>query len=56
MCSPLQAQLGSVTLIFSEAELDSLLQQHSSRLIVLEASMTWCRPCKGFERSYQACI
>lgn len=49
-----QARLGAVTVIFSEAELDSILEEHSDRLIVLEASLTWCRPCKGFERVFQA--
>ena len=40
-------------MIFSEAELDCLLEAHSDRLTVLEASLTWCRPCKAFERSFQ---
>ena len=22
---------------------------------MLEASLTWCRPCKGFERAFQVC-
>ena len=37
----------------SEEEFDAALAQHAQRLIVLEASLTWCRPCKGFERSYE---
>ncbi|KAK9831857.1 hypothetical protein WJX81_002485 [Elliptochloris bilobata] len=46
-------QPGEVSLLESEEEFDAALVQHPQRLIVLEASLTWCRPCKGFERSYQ---
>ena len=45
-----------MTLIFSEAELDSLLHEHANRLVVLEASLTWCRPCKGFEKTFQVLL
>lgn len=41
-------------MLMSEEEFDAALAQHAQRLIVLEASLTWCRPCKGFERSYEA--
>jgi thiol:disulfide interchange protein len=47
------AELGSVTLFFSQAELDLVLEEHSDRLVVVEASLTWCRPCKGFEKTFQ---
>lgn len=40
-------------LVFSAEEVDELAAAHPRRLIVLEASFTWCRPCKGFARSYQ---
>lgn len=50
-----EAELGGVTLIFSEAELDSILEEHSDRLVILEASLTWCRPCKGFEKTLKVC-
>lgn len=49
----LQAKTGEITFVRSEEEFDVLLKEHAERLIVLEASMTWCRPCKGFERAYQ---
>jgi len=42
-----------VTELDSEEQFDAALAQHAQRLIVLEASLTWCRPCKGFERTYQ---
>ena len=50
-----QTTLGAVNLIKSEEEFDLVLKGHSQQLIVLEASLTWCRPCKGFDRAYQAC-
>lgn len=40
-------------LIFSAEELDALMAAHPQRLVVLEASFTWCRPCKGFTRPYE---
>jgi hypothetical protein len=49
----LQPRLGEVAIIFSEAELDDVLKAHKDDLVVLEASLTWCRPCKGFEPSYK---
>lgn len=42
-----------MSLLFSEAELDEVLQKDSGKLVVLMASMTWCRPCKGLQRPYQ---
>ncbi len=41
-------------MLTSDEQFDLALEQHAPRLIVLEASLTWCRPCKGFERTYQA--
>ena len=40
-------------LIFSGEEFKALSAAHPSRLLVLEASFTWCRPCKGFQRAYE---
>ncbi len=42
--------------IRSEEQFDLLLSDHADKLIVLEASLTWCRPCKGFERAYQVSL
>ena len=39
--------------IWSEEEFDWVLSEHAQQLVVLEASLTWCRPCKGFERAFQ---
>lgn len=44
---------GAVNVISSEEEFDLVLRGHQQRLVVLEASLTWCRPCKGFDRAYQ---
>lgn len=44
---------GEVNLLMSEEDFDAALAQHAPRLIVLEASLTWCRPCKGFERPFE---
>lgn len=44
---------GRVTMFFGEEELDFILSEFGQRLVVVEASMTWCRPCKGFERAYE---
>ena len=41
-------------MLTSDEQFDLALERHAPRLIVLEASLTWCRPCKGFERTYQA--
>ena len=48
-----QMTLGAVNTISSEEEFDLVLEGHQQRLVVLEASLTWCRPCKGFDRAYQ---
>ena len=49
----LQWTPGEVMLVFSAEEVDELAKAHPRRLLVLEASFTWCRPCKGFARAYQ---
>ncbi len=40
-------------LIFSGEEFKALSAMHPRRVVVLEASFTWCRPCKGFQKSYE---
>lgn len=44
---------GEPILIFSSQEMDALMEAHPQRVIVLEASFTWCRPCKAFQRPYE---
>lgn len=44
---------GEVMLIFSGEEFKALSTSHPRRVVVLEASFTWCRPCKGFQKSYE---
>lgn len=43
---------GDVSLIFSGEELDDVHEQNPDRLICLMASLTWCRPCKAFQKKY----
>ena len=50
-----QPKLGRVSIFFGEEELNAILQDFDSSLVIIEASMTWCRPCKGFERAYEVC-
>ncbi|KAL4423152.1 hypothetical protein ABPG77_007805, partial [Micractinium sp. CCAP 211/92] len=45
---------GGVNLFFSEADLDAVLASNPGKLVVLMASVTWCRPCKGFQSTYEA--
>ena len=49
----MQLKAGEVNFIWSEEEFDWVLSEHAQQLVVLEASLTWCRPCKGFERAFQ---
>jgi Ca2+-binding EF-hand superfamily protein len=44
---------GEVMLIFSGEEFKALSGAHPRRVVVLEASFTWCRPCKGFQKSFE---
>ncbi|KAI8471846.1 MAG: hypothetical protein J3K34DRAFT_415917 [Monoraphidium minutum] len=44
---------GTVSLIFSEAELDEVIQKHAARLVIMFAGVTWCRPCKGVQKPYE---
>lgn len=48
-----QAQEGKVTMVFTAEELDYLLHEHADKLTIVEASLTWCRPCMSFERSFE---
>lgn len=52
----LQWSPGEPMLIFSAQEMDALMDAHPKRVIVLEASFTWCRPCKAFQRPYEVLI
>ena len=38
-----------VIVISSEGELQALQTSANGRLLVLEAALTWCRPCKGLQ-------
>ena len=53
LCDCVQPRPGKVTIFFGEEELNAILQEFSESLVIIEASMTWCRPCKGFERAYE---
>ena len=47
-----KGQLGArmqVIVISSEGELQSLKTSANGRLLVLEAAVSWCRPCKGLQ-------
>eukprot|EP01023_Acetabularia_acetabulum_P044590 TRINITY_DN4480_c2_g2_i1.p1 TRINITY_DN4480_c2_g2~~TRINITY_DN4480_c2_g2_i1.p1 ORF type:complete len:313 (+),score=83.12 TRINITY_DN4480_c2_g2_i1:151-1089(+) len=44
---------GQVMMIFSEEELNELLDDKPEKLAVIFAGLTWCRPCKGIQRPYQ---
>mmetsp|Transcript_32043 Transcript_32043/g.82062 ORF Transcript_32043/g.82062 Transcript_32043/m.82062 type:complete len:374 (-) Transcript_32043:164-1285(-) len=46
------SESGDVALIFSGEELDDVNEQNPGRLVVLMASLTWCRPCKAFQKKY----
>ncbi|KAK9805892.1 hypothetical protein WJX73_001761 [Symbiochloris irregularis] len=49
----IEPRLGQVNMFFGEDELNAILQEYGEKLVVVEASMTWCRPCKGFERPFE---
>lgn len=42
-----------VTLFFSEDEFDKVLASAGERVVVLMASVTWCKPCKAFQTEYE---
>eukprot|EP00887_Chlorella_sp_A99_P002293 scaffold10.g2293.t1 len=42
---------GQITNFYYEEELDLILEASNGRLVVVEASLTWCRPCKNFQPS-----
>lgn len=44
---------GGVNLFFSEEELDAVLAANKDKVVVLMASVTWCRPCKAFQENYE---
>lgn len=45
---------GPVALVVSSGELESILSEEPpGRLVCLEVGMTFCRPCKSFEKTYK---
>ncbi len=44
---------GTVNMIFSEAEFDKVLTEAGGKLVILMATLTWCRPCKAFGPTYE---
>ncbi|GAB4819539.1 hypothetical protein N2152v2_006585 [Parachlorella kessleri] len=50
---PCEAHPGEVTMIFGEEELSRVLAACPGKLVVLMCSLTWCRPCKRFQPSYE---
>lgn len=46
---------GAVLNIFSESQLNHVLQSNADALVVLEATLTWCRPCKRMDPVYAKC-
>ena len=44
---------GGVATIFSEGDLESALAAAPGRVVVLFASLTWCRPCKRVDQPYK---
>ncbi|KAI3431308.1 hypothetical protein D9Q98_004367 [Chlorella vulgaris] len=44
---------GAVKLVFGEEEFDAVLAANTDKLVVLMASVTWCKPCKGFQETYE---
>ncbi|KAK9810405.1 hypothetical protein WJX72_010210 [[Myrmecia] bisecta] len=49
----IEVEPGRVTTVFSTEEFDTVMTDHADTLVVVEASLTWCRPCKGFERTFE---
>lgn len=45
--------VGTVNMLFSEVELNTALEAAGDHLVVLMASLTWCRPCKAFTSTYE---
>ena len=40
-------------MVFSAEELEEVLEHNATSLTVVEASLTWCRPCMAFERTFE---
>ena len=53
--SELPRASSQVVVISSEGELQTLQTSANGRLLILEAALTWCRPCKGLQVSPQPC-
>lgn len=46
---------GTVTMFSSEADFVSVIESNPDKLIVLLASLTWCRPCKKVLPAFNKC-
>lgn len=52
-CVTVQVNPGEVIHIFSDQEFEQILKNYPDQTIAVMASLTWCRPCIGFEKSYE---
>ena len=52
-CATVQVNPGEVIHIFSDQEFEQILKHYPDQTIAIMASLTWCRPCIGFEKSYE---
>ena len=52
-CATVQVTPGEVIHIFSDQEFEQILKNYPNQTIAIMASLTWCRPCIGFEKSYE---
>jgi len=43
---------GEVLQVTCTEHVDSILQKEKERLVVIQCTYTWCRPCKGFKPKY----
>ena len=53
LCHTVQVNPGEVIHIFSDQEFEQILKNYPNQTIAIMASLTWCRPCIGFEKSYE---
>ena len=44
---------GEVTKIFREEEFDEILDRNPEKLVAVFAGLTWCRPCRAMNRTYE---
>jgi thiol-disulfide isomerase/thioredoxin len=43
---------GEVLQVTCTEHVDSVLQKEKERLVVIQCTFSWCRPCKGFKPKY----